>query len=166
MYCRKCGKEIDYDAEICLECQGHAHPIEEHDSYAEENYYASMYAESKAKKAGLARAITAACLGVVACVMSNFAMSSLSALIESWGQIIDSAIVAVAYVLAFLSLGGAIPGLINGIKSIKCFKDAKKNALPKPVATLILGIGATVTSSVSIVYFIATFFAGMFLLMI
>ncbi len=43
-------------------------------------------------------------------------------------------------VLLMMTLGMAIPSLIMGIKSIKTFTSAPKLGLPRPIATLVLGI--------------------------
>ena len=45
-----------------------------------------------------------------------------------------------AVVLFLMALGMAIPSLIMGIKSIKTFTSAPKQGLPRPIATLVLGI--------------------------
>ena len=45
-----------------------------------------------------------------------------------------------AIVLLMMTLGMAIPSLIMGIKSIKTFTSAPKQGLPRPIATLVLGI--------------------------
>ncbi len=166
MYCKKCGKEIDYDAEICIECQGSANSADEHDFYTEENYYASMYAEGQARKAGLGRAITGAAFGLVALICSCFAMSILSAMVEDYGYVFDSAVLSTSYGLAVVSIGLGIPAVINGIKSIIVFRDAKKGALPKPIPTFICGIASCAFTVISVVYVILTVCLSIMILML
>ena len=168
MYCKKCGKEIDYDADICLECKGQAPLADEHDSYSEESYYASMYAEGKARKEGLGRAIVALVLGVISVGLCSSASSTLTGMLELIGSLnyIKNISFVISWALAFAGLGFAIPAFINGIKSIQCFKKAKKSALPKPVATLVLGIASVVFSTGAFCYFVVDICAGIILLMI
>ena len=48
--------------------------------------------------------------------------------------------IATTIVLLMMTLGMAIPSLVMGIKSIKTFTNAPKQGLPRPIATLVLGI--------------------------
>ena len=56
---------------------------------------------------------------------------------------------AASYILSFLNLGMSIVALVLGIGSIKVFSGFK-NARPKPVATLVLGIVGVVTSALAL----------------
>ena len=64
-----------------------------------------------------------------------------------------------AVVLFLMALGMAIPSLIMGIKSIKTFTSAPKQGLPRPIATLVLGIvglcAAAFSLFISFILFIA-----------
>lgn len=93
------------------------------------------------RKFGLGRAITAAILstasvtiGVVAMYVIIFSMLGFELDAENIGY----SIVFIGSALAAASLAMSVVALVLGIKSITCFK--KKT--PRPIATLILGIGS------------------------
>ena len=93
------------------------------------------------RKYGLSRAITAAILstvsvtiGVIAMYVVIFSMMGLDFDLEAMGY----SVLFIGASLAAGSLAMSIVALVLGIKSIKCFK--KKT--PRPIATLILGIGS------------------------
>ena len=93
------------------------------------------------RKYGLSRAITAAVLstvavaiGVIAMYVVIFSMMGLDFDLEAMGY----SVLFIGASLAAGSLAMSIVALVLGIKSIKCFK--KKT--PRPIATLVLGIGS------------------------
>ena len=93
------------------------------------------------RKYGLGRAITAAILstvsvtiGVIAMYVVIFSMMGLDFDLEAMGY----SVLFIGASLAAGSLAMSIVALVLGIKSIKCFK--KKT--PRPIATLVLGIGS------------------------
>ena len=93
------------------------------------------------RKYGLGRAITAAILsavsvtiGVVAMYVIIFSMLGFELDAENIGY----SIAFIGSALAAASLAMSVVALVLGIKSIKCFK--KKT--PRPIATLIIGIGS------------------------
>ena len=61
-----------------------------------------------------------------------------------------------------MTLGMAIPSLIMGIKSIKTFTNAPKQGLPRPIATLVLGIvGISFTAIAFLICFISLMIVGL-----
>ena len=130
MYCRKCGKEIDYDAEYCLECEGREKEVVQPVYYEQPQQPQASVSEPNGpgRTEGIGRAITASVLSVVAFMLSAIAI----------GVIYDS--VGACIVMFIASIPFAIVSMVNGSKSIKVFQNAVTNRYPKPVATLVCGI--------------------------
>ena len=153
MYCKKCGKKLDYESDICNECAQNdeffsAEPIIEP---APQPQPAPVYAEPVAapapaapidptntRKYGIGKAITSIILGFVGYIISYLVLTVLTAIMESPGapEIESPALMF----FVFVSLGLAIPSLILGIKSIITFIKRAKGGYVKPIPTLILGI--------------------------
>ncbi|MBQ8197441.1 MAG: zinc ribbon domain-containing protein [Clostridia bacterium] len=89
--------------------------------------------ESSRKK-GLGLAIPAAALGFVAQLFAGLEVF-----------------------LAFVAIAMSVPALILGIKSINIFNAERKAGRKKPVATLVLGIVATVFAGIAIMLFLLWF---------
>lgn len=156
MYCRKCGKQIDYDALICKECEN----AEMFFGGTEPETYVQPVTD---RKEGFGRALTATIVGSISFFLSLIAMSIATVALEGYANgsyygYSGGGISAASIILSFLCLGGAIPSLILGIKSIKCFICAKNEGLVKPVPTLVCGIIGVVMSAMTFVYVLLTFF--------
>lgn len=157
MYCRKCGKQIDYDARVCKECEEteaffgpdtpekqqppvqQKQPAQPINPYAPQPPYYYVPQQSMpqpmpmqgSNKKGFGVALTAVILGGVAEFLSAIAAE----------------LVATGYmVMALLALGCAIPALILGIKSIKLFFSEKKAGNVKPIPTFVMGLIGTILS--------------------
>ena len=66
-----------------------------------------------------------------------------------------------AVIVLMMALGMSIPALVMGIKSIKTFTNAPKQGLPRPIATLILGIsGVSMAGLALLLGFIALICVG------
>ncbi len=76
---------------------------------------------------GFGKALTSTILGFVSFI---FSVEAIGFAYESFAAI----------VLLMMTLGMAIPSLVMGIRSIKTFTGAPKQGLPRPIATLVLGI--------------------------
>lgn len=153
MYCRKCGKEIFYDAPICKEC-------EEAELFFNFNEQPINFQQEPVgdRKEGFGKALTATILGVIAVFISAIAFGVVTALIEQYtaNYYYDTtaigSIVAVGVVFSLIAVGLSIPSLILGIKSIKVFKLAVNEGRVKPIATLVLGIVGVATSALAFLY--------------
>ncbi len=154
MYCRKCGKEIFYDAPICKEC-------EEAELFFNFNEQPINFEQEPVgdRKEGFGKALTATILGALAFFISAIAFGVFSVLVEEYystSYYYDAtaigSIVAVGVVFSLIATGLAIPALILGIKSIKVFKLAVNEGRVKPIATLILGIVGVATSALAFLY--------------
>jgi len=156
-YCTKCGKPIEYDSTICVECVAAA-------KAAADNIYRPQYHEPHVpinlpvyvgtpaalepikdnsnvnydKMAGFGRALTSTILAFVAFIMS----------VALVGEIDPEAISA--WIILVLPL--AILSLVFGIISIRVFTRLKN---VKPIPALILGICGTSFSGFSLLLFMA-----------
>lgn len=165
MNCKKCGKEIDYDAEVCNECA---------DSVAEvasaENVVA-VNASSKGKMAGFGKALTSLLLPIIGAILIGIASGILVVVAKDvyetlmnylenpdliinkqtqeftpvFKAFLENDVKDMAIFLLLLIGAGivafimSIVGIILGAQSIGCFKKESKNG-NKPIPTLILGI--------------------------
>lgn len=173
MYCKKCGKEIDYEAEVCNEC-AEAVAVEEVAPAA------AVAADGKNPKLiGLGKAITSLLLPIIGMfaigliagfisVIANDLYTALAPYIEN-PELLENEVHAEAALriienfmetdlmsvliggILLLVAGGAtfimsIVGIILGIQSIKCFVNENKKG-NKPIATLVVGILGLVESA-------------------
>jgi len=90
--------------------------------------------EESSRNKGLGLAIPAAALGFVAQLFAGLEVF-----------------------LAFVAVAMSVPALILGIKSINIFNAERKAGRKKPVATLVLGIVATVFAGIAIMLFLLWF---------
>ncbi|MBO5224618.1 MAG: hypothetical protein J6C23_08930 [Clostridia bacterium] len=166
MYCRKCGKFIEYEGEICKECLGNdtqpkvqgqlAMQVEQPiTAQAEENIQVIAKQESvsvqpqlQSSNSGFGMALASIIVGAVARSMSSIAEAVLLAgaeYIADINAITPSAeetfysMAVVGGIILVLALGGAIPAIVMGIKSIIAFARGKKSGSSN-VAVLVLGI--------------------------
>lgn len=123
MYCKKCGKYIDYNASLCHECQD-----------AEILFSKPQTMETPVYKGsrmdGFGPALTATILSFFGFVFSYAAFMFIEM----------SASGAKLIILVLLALGLGIPAIVLGAKSISLFKENSSAGMVKPIPTLILGI--------------------------
>ena len=162
MYCRKCGKQINYDAPMCMECEemeklfNTSKPVA---TPADMTVAKTPEQRSKERMMFFGKALASTIVGTIAFILGILAFSYISVAYESyisnyrWSDLISS---CVTY--AFFGLGGAIPGLILGVSSVKCFCTAKKDGREKPVATLVCGLVGLVSSALTLIYVSLSFF--------
>ena len=146
MYCPKCGKWIDYQADVCNECKaaGNYQPnYEPHPNYQQQAPY-GFYQQPQAFNApvstepdptnrsyGIGKAVVSLVFGIISIFCSMYAWACSLVLYYGTG--------GAALVLFLISLPFTIIGLIFGISSIKCFKR-RKATCAKNIPTLVLGI--------------------------
>ena len=121
MFCRKCGKQIDYDAPICKEC-------EEAEKAFLSSTPTSLTEPVGDKREGFGGALTATIFGSIAAFIAMIAFGLME---QEEG---------ISFILTFVVIALSIPALILGIKGMKCFFRAKNAGRIKPIATLVCGI--------------------------
>ena len=137
MYCVKCGKAVnELNGDLCSECAGQ--PVYVQPMYAQP--VKPPYGDPANKKVGFGNALTSTITGVIGFVLSYIAFM-VSILTFGGG--------AASVFLTFIGVGLSIVALVLGIGSIKVFSGFK-NARPKPVATLVLGIVGMVSSAIAL----------------
>ncbi len=143
MYCSKCGKEIDYDALVCRECE-----------QAEQTASVEMPAGGgKPRMRGFGQALAGCIIGFVATLISVVVYMAgmvivLNAL-EDGANIVRMAAILVLFEV--LSIVPAIIAIVKGVRAVKIFK-ATPSELPKPIATLVVGIHAIFFGGFAILY--------------
>ena len=162
MYCRRCGKEMDYVAEICLDCQrellgGTAAAEEKRDQSSDERITADPVVsapqpapapEVPAKVPGskMGRALASTIMGVISGI-AGYVFGFITLLVVLAG---GSGETSTKYGL-LLNWGGmlamSIVALVLGIKSVIHYNKCRKEFGKKYVATLVLGIVGIVASS-------------------
>ena len=98
---------------------------------------------------GFGKSLASTILGGIAYFFSVIALELSVSGIED--------LAASAIVILLASLGMAIPALVMGIKSIKLFVNAPKQGLPRPIATLILGINGVACAGFYFFFALLTF---------
>lgn len=154
MYCRKCGKQIDYDSDFCYECQGIPNP-----AYGYTPIYTQPQPVEQAGSlmTGFKKALTGAILGTVAMIISLavfFVMVIGAVEIEETGR---TEVLPISIILFLGSIAMSIVGLVMGIQSIKCFIAEKRAARKKPFPTLGVGIEAISVAAFTLFWSIYNF---------
>ena len=156
MYCSKCGKEIDYESPVCLECTAimamqsregkkqndlNLPTVNPVSAPTEPMNEVEAPKKSRGKRtAGLVKAILANVLPFTGYYILIFSIAFSSLGGDSFGF----------SVLALLAT--CVVGFIFAIQSIKTFKRARKLGDPAPIPALILGINALVMVSIFVLY--------------
>ncbi len=133
MYCKRCGKFIDYQAEICNECAA-----------AQRVAPASVQTQAPVEQGS---AVTGIGKGITSVVLGSFGQFFVGILI---GLLSESLYYADGpmVVLSMTIIGLSIPALILGISAMKTFFAEKSAGRKKPIVTLILGIYGLATSAI------------------
>ncbi len=165
MYCKKCGKFIYSDDDYCSDCAPAATPTPEPVVITEpvvtptpvvtpisEPAFAPSVNPVQTKRQGrvmdgFGPALTSVILSIVAYVFTF--IGYIYAIV---GTDTESELVVAGIVMAVIGVGFAIPSLILGIKSIKCFRYAVANKRVKPIPALVLGIYGTAMSGTSFIH--------------
>lgn len=175
MYCTKCGKQIDYDSPICKECVDEmavaAAPAETVEPEVEQSVTEQtelqpgesaevapadfiveptprpivqpMVGGVNLRMRGFGKALTSTILGFIGYFFSVFSMAMLAT--EEYDVVIAGGVFFV------MSLPLAIIPFVFGLKSIGMFKSSP-SWVPKPIATLVLGIIGLFFSALSLFF--------------
>lgn len=164
MYCRKCGKQIDYDSPLCKECEDletfFGETPQEQPSQPSQSAQYTQYAQAQpaqpvgSRKEGFGKALAATIMSSIAFFISLIAMTLVSEALTSYafGYEDVEGIIGASVFMSMLCLGLSIPSLIMGIQSMKCFFRAKNAGRLKPVPTLVCGIVGVVMSALTFLY--------------
>ena len=166
MYCTKCGKKINYDSHICVECitamAEEARSAQEEKSISKiddacDNFESvttpdetcclsevekiEVNNEQSPRKAGLKKAIWSP------------ASCAISYMIYIYGLFLIEDIPLLSLIFIGISLIGTVISFVLGLASIKVFNKARAEGRPAPIATLILAIfGVVFVGLMSILY--------------
>ena len=185
MFCKNCGKYIEYDSVYCDECKIKLEQTEQKDHYFDDTKTNSQSSFSQqpikqvgSVKDGLKSGIIGLIMAIIAGAIIGYALVFMVYCAEfhfaeyltfedyfSIIEYIPPELVTLFEKMPYLSLifGGislpfSVIGLVFGVKSIKTFIKAKKEDRKKPIPTLILGIFATYQSVIAIFSFFELIF--------
>ncbi|MBQ9709652.1 MAG: hypothetical protein IJV67_03400 [Clostridia bacterium] len=165
MYCRKCGKQIDYDSEFCIDCraeeaakQAYLKVIEAHtESSAKSSNEAQQAAPAQkgARMFGFKRALTSTIMGFASIVAFYVSFVFLLLFLSDTTESASTVFFIIVFFIPSACIGVAlcIISLIFGIKSITVSRKRYKEGFPTPIATLVLGIVGTYLSVISSLLF-------------
>lgn len=177
MYCKKCGKQLDHDGDICKACaenEAYFGSAQQESAPAQEAaptiapapaQAAQPIAQDGDKKFGFGKALASTIMGAISNGMASIASGvplGIELAIMELGYATGSAEIAlggiaITIILALISIGLAIPALIMGIKSIKTFNERKSAGYAKPIATLVLGIIGVVCAGFALLSVLSAF---------
>ena len=167
MYCRKCGKMVEDDKELCVDCQ------EMDVFFGDEPKAENVKAETVApklegsRKTGMAKGLVGTILGAVAYFIACIGFGLISGALEVVEE--EAYLYSVEEVLKELNLYGVtafcgtlpllmfVPSLVLGILSISCFKREKNAGRVKPIPTLVLGIVSVVLAALNALFSLCIF---------
>ena len=158
MYCRKCGKQIDYDADFCHECARQELYESLNGTSEEKSDQTTLTASNEGSiKTGLGKAIASAILSVVSIIFVMIAYIAALGAMVAYEEGFDSvALTGVAVSFSLLTVAAAVIALIFGIKSINCFRTEKKAGRKKPIPTLIIGISSLAVVAYDVLFLFIT----------
>lgn len=157
MYCRKCGKFVDYETEICLECQKeYLDALEKSKTQVEEVKIVESPAQQNCAPVcvqpvqvnnkpvnplvgindGLAKGIVSLVLSVFAWMFSVLAVNNINDVASG---------IKILFVFA---LGFTIPAFCLGISAVNQVKINRREKRAKPVATFTLGLVGLILSAI------------------
>ena len=170
MYCTRCGKQIDYDAPLCLECTAEmANKAREEKKYNESEMPRADHASEQTYENSAQQTYTAPQQTYTAPQQTYVAPKPdtrkeglgkaicslvLSFLISTFGGMAIGFMISeltgagVFFALATVAMG--VVSIINGAMSIKTFKNVKNEGNPAPIPTLIIGIVGLAMSALSL----------------
>lgn len=171
MYCRKCGKWIDYEAEICTDCQQteelfkveNEQPVQPAQNeqyqyffgnnaqqpYAQQPYAQQPYAQpvqsqdKGSRMEGFGFALAGTIIGFFAFLFSYLLL-------------IFSAVGGMGLIMFPFALSTAIFAMVSGTKSLNKSKECTRAGKVKPIATFILGIVNVVLAGLSFFFIVLT----------
>lgn len=160
MYCKKCGKFIGTDSDLCDECSKNSNEV--FSEFAEKkeetttpkgatpNEYTPKANTTNPtyntnNEINLGRAIAGAILGFVGFLISYIAVILLAELL-----VLDPSDVGGAMVAIIFSVVPSVISLVFGIKSIANFKSTSHVKNGKRIPLLILGISSVVLAGLSL----------------
>jgi len=179
MFCSKCGKEINYDSPICLECisamadekaaaeekKADAEPAvnEQQENKPEEPVYTynpqpqpqpQLYVVPMAPAAPVApqtggKSTRMQGFGIA---LAGTIISAVSIFFMMFAFIGALSVTIMGTLFTMITIGMCVTSLIFGIKSIKTFVSVKREGNPVPIATLILGIETIATAAFVMLY--------------
>ena len=136
MYCTRCGKEIDYNATVCNECLAK----EAAEKAAKESAATNIFDEPD----GFSTAYTAPAASGENTRMRGFGAALTGVILSFVGLMFcllgseDESV----FGLIIVGMGMLIASMILGGISIGKFVSTKREGLPVPIATLVMGIAA------------------------
>ena len=147
MYCKNCGKEIDYEADLCKECES---------KLSSEVKVDEKPVDNGSQKTGFKIALIGAILCAVAYFLSIFATTYITTLIEELKALgithisgtDDAGLIFIGLIPAIISIPLSIVSIVFGAKSIGVFKAEKNAGRVKPIPALVMGIVSVVLSSI------------------
>lgn len=141
MYCRKCGKEINYDAEMCVECQENEELFRvEGETQAQESvldFTVPTTQDKGSRMTGFGLALAGAIVSEFAILFSYLMFVVMS--VGSMGGVL----------LMPFSAATSIFSLVAGLKSLKTSKNCVNEGKVKPIPTFIMGIISVVSAGLS-----------------
>ena len=150
MYCKKCGKFIGTDEDLCYECKSvdlmdekPAQPTPQFQpAYAPQPKLQPQVEREGSVMTGFGKALAGTIVGFFAFIFS------IVALIVGAGTGFTGGF----FVVWSIAVAGGVISLVFGIQSIKVFKREKRAGRKPPVPALVLGIVSTSLAGITILY--------------
>ena len=148
MYCKKCGRFIGTDAELCDECKVQVTPTYEGAQYQFSNPVQTASYDQQPTSAPQSGPAVNLGRAIAAMILSTFGFSFMYA-----GIIVSVELMpAPTIVCMVLGLIPSILGLVFGAKSISNFKKTAHLGAGKRIPVLILGIASVVMSAFALFF--------------
>lgn len=149
MYCKKCGKLLPGEADLCRDCFDQANKAAQQTPYYGRPPVVAVPVDRDNRMYGFGKALASTIMSESAFFALLFSFFFFLEMVVIEGGPIEVMIGFISY-LAVVAL--IVIALILGIKSIGTYSRRSREGCAKPVATLVLGIIGVVGSALALFY--------------
>lgn len=151
MYCRKCGKWIDYDAETCRECQENDELFKRAEEQSAPQAGQQPVQQDRAPAEETGSRMYGFGLALAAAIVSFFTFwFSYIMIIVTIATVAGNGNRVGCVMLLQFAIGAGIFALVAGISSVKKYSACSNAGKIKPIPALVLGIVSIVLSGLSL----------------
>ena len=149
MYCKKCGKLLPGEADLCRDCFDQANKAAQQTPYYGRPPVVAVPVDRDNRMYGFGKALASTIMSESAFIAVIFSFVFFFEMIATDAGPIEIMTAFVSYVALFAVI---VVALVFGIRSISTYSRRSREGCAKPVPTLVLGIIGVVSSAIALIY--------------